>query len=112
MSTGRKLRKMGRQMVDALVMDAYPTRKGDRVCAELQVLGGPVTKVYPTLDEANQHGIKIGAYIGVEVSLLEHGSGEISREKDGKTFTDKFPTYRQSVFLPRLEEQAESAKAA
>ena len=71
---------------------------------EVQIVGGGVESLFPTLGHFEAIKPQVGKTIEVDVVYSSWGTAESSREKDGRTFTDQFTTYRQRVFLPRVED--------
>lgn len=98
----KELRVAGKQEVDAIVLSAERTRKGDRVRLGVQIMGGGTENLYPLLEQFEALKPQIGQTIAVEVVYQPWGKAETTTEKDGKSFKDSFTTFRQRVFLPRI----------
>ena len=98
------MKQAGKQVCSAIVLGADRTKKGDRVRLQVQIIGGGVENLYPTLNHFEALKSQVGKEIDVEVVYTSWGTAESTREKDGRTYTDQFTTYRQRVFLPYIED--------
>ena len=100
----------------ALVIGKRTTQSG-AVLVDLQVMGGAPETVFLRKPKDGKPGddpndFEVGSQHEVEVSYEPYGQGSQSREKDGKTYTDTFPTFRQRVYLVRKEAPVASARRA
>lgn len=77
---------------------------------DLQVIGGGVETKYFSNEDVKARALAPGQTIEGTMSLNIFSQGESSREKDGKTYSDKFPLYKASLYLPDVGTPA--AKAA
>lgn len=92
------MKVFGTQVVTGIVLTTMTT-KNNKGMVTMQLMGADPQNVFVKAEELGRY--QVGTAHELDVTIKKFGEGESQRQKDGKTYTDRFPTYRLDVWLHR-----------